>query len=308
MSTQSTRQRPGLVPKMIVDVNGTPKKVWVRPEDLLGGKSDEKLRNLKPVINQRFTEGMNNLKNGEKNGSLHHTSDEKQKSSERGYGTEALRSAAERKFERDFGVPLSQAETFELSDDALYDYLARGVSVEQAHEFARFDLGPESAHPKIDAEYAYVSNPKVARVDLRKQEESDSPARKAELEDISKTARTLQSMDIDPYVAAQCIAHGLRMEHLKDKSHNIKEVIEVSAEHNVASDRFKHIQPSPEDTRGIGGKIRKFGRDTRKKAWRGTKRWATRTRRRIMRRAGMKMRRRISRIFKAIFVPWKTRG
>lgn len=308
MSTQSTRQRPGLVPKNIVDVNGVPKTVWVRPEDLDGAKPDAKLRDIKPVINQRFAEGMNHLKTGERIGSLRHTAEEKQKSSERGYGTKGLRTAVENKFETDFGIPLSQAESFELNDDALYDYLARGVSAEQAHEFARFDLGPESAHPKIDAEYAYVSDPKVARIDMRNQENSDSPVRKAELEDISRTVRTLQNMGVDPYVAAQCIANGLRREHLDDKTRNVKEVIEVSAENNVASDKFKSIQPSPEDVGSIGGKIKQWARKTRATAWRGTKRYATRTRRRITRRIGMKMRRRMSRILKTIFVPWKTRG
>lgn len=308
MSTQSTRQRPGLVPKMIVDVNGTPKKVWVRPEDLNGSKRDEALRDLKPVINQRFTEGMKNLKSDEKVRSLRHTKEEKEKSSDRGYGTEALRGAAERKFERDFGFPLSQAESFELSDDALYDYLARGVTVEQAHEFARFDLGPESAHPKIDPEYAFVSGPKVSRIDMRKQEESDSPTRKAELEDISKTARALQNLGIDPYVAARCIANGLRKEHLNDKSRNLKEVVEVSAEYNVASERFKSIQPSPHEFQGIRGTVGKWARKARGMAWRGTKRWARRTRRRILGGISRRFRRRVSRTFKMIFVPWKTRG
>lgn len=307
MSTQSTKPRPGLVPKMIVDVNGVPKTVWVRPEDL-NSKSDEKLRNLKPVINQRFEEGLKHLKTGERLGSLRHTSEEKRKSSERGYGTDNLRSAAERKFERDFGVPMSEAPPVELSDDELYDYLSRGVTVEQAHEFARFDLGPESAHPKIDPEYAFVSDPKVAHIDLKNQEESDSPVRRGELDDIRKTARSLQNGGVDPYVAAQCISNGLRMEHINDKTKDFKDMVEVSAEHNVESDKFKSIHPSPEDHRGIREKAKAWGDKMRHKAWMGTKRYVTRTRRRIMRRIGRKMRRRISRILKTIFLPWKTRG
>jgi len=307
MATQSTQKRPGLVPKMTVDVNGVPKKVWVRPEEFDGPKQNAKLRDLNPVLNQRFTEGLSNMKSGEKKSSLNHTSEEKRKSSERGYGSEALRKAAARKFERDFGMKLEDAPPVEMSDDELYEYLARGISVEQAHEFARFDIGPEFTHPKLDAEYAFVSDPKVAKLDLHNQEESDSPVRKAELDDIKKTARTLQEMDVDPYVAAQCMSNGLRMEHLKDKSRDLKEIIEVSAENNVASEKFKNIQERPEPIRGIGGHIKNWMHKQRKRAWRSTKSWARRTRRRIVRRIGRRISRRFSRIMKTIFIPWKTR-
>lgn len=303
MSAQGTQKRAGLIPKMIVDVNGVPKKVWVRPEDLDGKQSNPKLRNLKPVLDQRLTEGLKHMKKGKAQDALHHTDEEKIRASERGYGTASLREAAERKFERDFGIPLKDAPPVELSDGELYDYLSRGVTVEHAHEFARFGIDPELAHPHLDAEYVFVSSTKVAKMDLKNQKLSDSPARQEELDDIKRTVHSLQEMGIDPYVAASCIANGLRTTHLNDKSRNLKDIIETSAQHNVESDRFKAIPVRPTFKTGLQGKLQEWGERGRRRAWSGTKRWARQARRRVTR----NVTRRISRFLKLVFLPWKTR-
>lgn len=303
MSTQSTHQRPGLVPKMTVDVNGNPKKVWVRPEEMDGPRPDATLSDLKPIIKKRLAEGLTHLRTGERQGSLRHTAEEKETASERGYGSDSLRDAAARKFERDFGVSMKAAPAVELGDDQLYDYLSRGLSVEQAHEFARFGIEPHLTHPKLDAEYAFIAGPKVLKADLKNQEATDSSLRASELKDIKQTARSLENLGVDPYVAAQCLSNGLRMEHLKDRSRDINETVEMSAKNNVESEAFRSYQGKPGTIGGAKEKLKEWNGRARRAMWRGTKRWARRRARRIYNR----IQRRISRILKVTFLPWKTR-
>lgn len=301
MSSPKTQPRIGLVPKTITDVNGNTKTVWVRPEEAT--QQDSSLAGLKPVIKTRVAEGLTHLRIGERQGSLRHTPEEKERASERGYGSDKLREAAARKFERDFGVSMKDAPPVALTNDQLYDYVARGVSVEHAYEFARFGVEPHLTHPKLDAEYAFIAGRKVAKADLRKQEASDSPIRSEELKDIRKTARVLQDLEVDPHVAAQCLANGLRMKHLRNGNHDLKETVEMSAKNNVESEKFQSFQEQPGSVGGLKREMRDIGFRMRRAMWRMTKRWAMRRYRRIYN----GITRRISRMLRITFLPWKTR-
>lgn len=308
MPRQSAEPREGLIPKVITDVNGNTKTVWVRP-DVYDSYAEDNDFNRVPPIRKRQQEE-EELKPmhtpvGEKQGSLRHTREEKARAFERGYGSDRLRAAAESRFLSEFGVPMSEAPPVVLSNEQLYDYIARGLTIEQAQEFAEFGIEPHLTHPKADAEYAFVAGPKVAKIDLKYQQASDSYLRRKELGDIHRTARGLQDMEVDPEIAAKCIANGLRSSHINNKKWDVKKVIEASSVHNVESKEFqeavKEQRPGLRD--GAKRKVREMGVRARRAVWRGTKRWVRRRARRIYN----SISRRFARLLRRTFLPWKTR-
>lgn len=312
MVRPNTQTRQGLVPRVIVDVNGNRKTVWVRPDDT-SYAANNPIHHFRPEIKKQIEEDAmapTHAPVGEKQGSLRHTREEKAQAFERGYGSDKLRAAAEAKFERDFGVPIADAPDYDLTSEQLYDYIARGLTYQQAEEFAHFGIEPHLTHPKLDAEYAFVSGPKVTKIDLRNQTASDSYLRKQELREISKTARVLQDQGVSPEVAAKCIENGLRSKHLDGKIRDPKDTIKLSYEHNVESPEFAAAAeklkveepPAVRDSR-VKRWVKEQGRRARRAAWRGTKRWA----RRRVRRIYNGVHRRITRLLKITFLPWKTR-
>lgn len=312
MVRPSAQSREGLIPRLIVDVNGNPKRVWVRPDDESYAAKNP-IHEYAPQIRNQMEEDIKvptHDRIGERQGSLRDTREEKTRAFERGYGSDRLHAAAARKFEADFGVSVDNAPDYDLTNEQLYDYIARGLSMEKAQEFAFFGIEPHLTHPKLDAEYSFVAGPKVTKIDLRKQMESDSHLRKEEFKDIKTTARFLQDMEVEPAVAAQCLANGLRMKHLKDKTREIRDTIKLSHQHNVESDAFENESeklrnsgPTPAQGNGFQRWAKEQGVRARRAVWRGVKRWA-RTR---MRRIYNGVRRRIFRFLKLAFLPWKTR-
>jgi hypothetical protein len=302
----TTHPNSKLIPKVIVDVNNNIKTVWVKPEHA----DEETLRNLAPTLeNANLNEdGLRRDTIGQNQGSLLHTKEERARSAERKYGSDALSEAAAIKFEAAFGVSIEDAPPVELDDERLYDYVAQGLSAEQAYEFKRFGIDPEDTHPKLDAEYTFVSQPRVAAMDLKNQRSSDSGLRKAEMANIKATARLLQQAGIPAENAAFAIANGLRKEHVKnDKNHSVEEVVDAACAWNVESEDFKKF--TVERPEGEGGKAhpeswisrqsKKAGVRIRRAMWRSVRRRG--------RRLYNNVARRISRFFKLAFLPWKTR-
>jgi hypothetical protein len=285
----------------------------VRPDDR-SYSANNPINSIRPEIKKQLDEdaaAMSHTPVGERQGSLRHTREEKARAFERGYGSDRLRAAAESKFEREFGVSMADAPDYELTNEQLYDYLARGLSFEQAQEFAHFGIEPHLTHPKLDAEYAFVAGPKVTKLDLRNQTSSDSHLRREELKSIAKTARTLQELEwVSPQTAAKCIENGLRVSHLNDKSLDTRQIIDLASKYNVDSDEYEAAAeklkvaepPAARDSR-LKQWAKEQGIRARRAAWRGTKRWARRRARRIYN----GVMRRWYRLLKVTFLPWKTR-
>lgn len=304
MATTHTNSK--LIPKIIIDVNNNIKTVWVKPEH-----ADERtLQNLAPTLEnfQLNEDGLRKDTFGQNQASLLHTKEERTRSAERKYGSDALGEAAAIKFEAAFGVSIDDAPPVELDDERLYDYIAKGLSVDQAHEFKRFGIEPEDAHPKLDPEYTFVSQPRVAKADLKNQRDSDSGLRKIEQEKIKRTARLLQEAGVPAEDAAGAIANGLRNDHIKkDKNHSVEEVVDAACAWNVESDDFKKFAAErPEGEGGAAHPESWFSRQ-RKKAGVRIRRAMWRSVRRRGRRLYNNVARRISRFFKLAFLPWKTR-
>lgn len=301
----TTHPNSKLIPKVIVDVNNNIKTVWVKPEHA----DEETLRNLAPTLeNLNLNEdGLRKDTIGQNQGSLLHTKEERFRSAERKYGSDALAEAAAIKFEAAFGVSIENAPPVELDDERLYDYVAQGVSAEQAYEFKRFGIDPEDAHPKLDAEYTFVSQPRVAKMDLKNQRASDSGLRRSELANIKVTARLLQQSGIPAEVASKCIANGLRKEHVKNKHHSLEDIVRESYTNNVESQEFKDFLAKSPEGEGAAAHPESWFTRQRKKAGRRIRRAMWRSVRRRGRRLYNNIARRISRFFKLAFLPWKTR-
>lgn len=300
----TTHSNSKLIPKVIVDVNNNTKTVWVKPEHA----DEATLNNLPPtLINHNLDEdGLRKDVIGQNQGSLLHTKEERTRSAERKYGSDALGEAAATKFIAQFGVDINDAPPVELDAERMYDYLAEGLTVEQAHEFKRFGIEPQESHPKIDPEYAFVSHPRVAKLDLQNQKTSDSGLRKQELRDIKVTARALQQSEVPPEVASRCLANGLRKEHMKHKHHSLDDIVRMSHEHNVQSPEFKSfMEKTPDDAAAphpeswLSRQRRSMGIRLRRALWRSVRRRG--------RRLYNNVARRVSRFFKLAFLPWKTR-
>lgn len=302
MRASTSHKNPHLIPKVTVDVNGYAKTVWVKPDEAGSGT----LNDLPPVMPDFNHHGERVNRIGPAQGSLFTTKEERILSAERGYGTEKLSEAAQEKFHMTFGCAIEDAPPVELSDERMYDYIAKGLNPGQAREYARYGIEHNFAHPKLDAEYAFVSGPKVAKIDLAEQKAFDSHLRKKEFLNINITARALQMEEIAPEVAADAIANGLRKEHLNTAKtgKSIEDVVAVAATHNVESQEFKDFMAQPNEE---APKPKAWASRMAERAGIRIRRAMVRSLRRRGRRLYNAVARRWTRFLKLAFLPWKTR-
>lgn len=296
---QETAPREGLVPKQITDVNGHPKTVWVRPEDLKPARSAS-FADLKPVLRRNLEENIRDLRGrGGPRSTMADTPLESSRRQQRGYGGDELGKAAARRFEAEYGVPFAEASAPRLTDERIYDYLSSGVTnLDQAAQFAAYGIEPHLTHPKMDPQYTFMLGSKGAAAERRQQVQSDPQARKRELRDIIQTARFLQERGVPGRTAAACLENGLRMKHLRDPRIDPSEAVRVSAKHKPDSPQFRAMAREDRASRAED-----YGKRLRAEVGGHMKIWA----RRLFRRVLNRVRRRVRRILRKSFLPWEYR-